>query len=104
MASTKHDEDDVELNDIKAEDKIGASDESDGEPVDEDMEVSPESMGADMWLVKVGIISFGPVSIGGISLHYGSLKSDSTLAQFDDSRSQSLSWRSGCKSSSLESI
>lgn len=56
MANLKHDDDDGELNDIKPEDKIGASDESDGESVDEDMEVTQESMGADMWLVKVCII------------------------------------------------
>ncbi|KAG8901034.1 hypothetical protein FRC00_009493 [Tulasnella sp. 408] len=53
MANLKHDDDDVELNDIKDEDKIGASDESDGESVDEDMEVTQEAMGADMWLVKI---------------------------------------------------
>ncbi|KAG8920310.1 hypothetical protein FRC01_000832 [Tulasnella sp. 417] len=54
MANLKqHDDDDGELNDIKPEDKIGASDESDAESVDEDMEVSPEALGTDMWLVKI---------------------------------------------------
>ncbi|KAG9018559.1 hypothetical protein FRB90_011388 [Tulasnella sp. 427] len=53
MASLKHDDDDVELNDIKPDDKIGASDDSETELEEENMEVPAEAMSTDMWLIKI---------------------------------------------------